>query len=137
MLITRMRFPRGTPHGVSLSRMAKVRRPKVKVLFVADLEMEEFAEGVGQFLPKPATAAEVVAVEERMLAAAAHSASSRHMLRVVRWLRRAIATKKSPAGKTNGASLRVPLSMPAIGRRSSFTAAPAITQSRWQAPAPG
>jgi DNA-binding NtrC family response regulator len=68
MLITRVRFPAGMPPGPALARMTLVKRPGVRVLFVGDPANEGFTEGVGEFLPTPTTAAEVVAMVERMLA---------------------------------------------------------------------
>ncbi len=40
LLITRMIFGPGQQNGVSLARMARMKRPKIKVLFVALPEME-------------------------------------------------------------------------------------------------
>ncbi len=35
LLVSRVVFPEGQPNGVSLARMARVKRPGVKILFVA------------------------------------------------------------------------------------------------------
>ena len=68
LLITRIIFPPGQPNGVSLPRMARVKRPGVKIMFAARPETREHTEGVGEFQPAPATPAEIVEKVERMLA---------------------------------------------------------------------
>jgi DNA-binding NtrC family response regulator len=67
ILITRMRFPQGQPHGVSLARMTRMKHPGVKVLFVAWPEFTAHAEGVGEFLPIWAGTADIIAAVERLL----------------------------------------------------------------------
>ena len=68
VLITRVLFPEGLPNGVSLALMARLKRPEVKVLFVARPDTEEHTEDVGEFLPAPAKAADVVEIVGKMLA---------------------------------------------------------------------
>ncbi|MGC1412628.1 MAG: hypothetical protein WA864_27230 [Acetobacteraceae bacterium] len=67
VLITRVLFPQGTPNGVALGRMTRLKRPEVKVLFVARRDTEEHTEGVGEFLPTPARADDVVKVVDRLV----------------------------------------------------------------------
>jgi DNA-binding NtrC family response regulator len=67
VLITRVRFPEGQPHGVALARMARMKRPGVKVLFVALPELRAHTEDVGEFLPMSVSPAEIVEAVERML----------------------------------------------------------------------
>lgn len=67
LLITRVTFAEGTPNGVSLARMARMKKPKVRVLFAARDENREHTEGVGEFLAVPVTGPEIVATVERML----------------------------------------------------------------------
>jgi DNA-binding NtrC family response regulator len=69
LLITRVLFPEGTPNGVALGRMARVKRPGVKVLFVGRPDTQAHTEGVGEFLPASVTASEIVEMVEKMLAA--------------------------------------------------------------------
>ena len=51
VLVTCATFPAGKPNGVSLGRMVKVKRPGVKIVFLAALEDHPFTEGVGEALP--------------------------------------------------------------------------------------
>jgi DNA-binding NtrC family response regulator len=71
LLITRVRFPEGTPHGISLASMALTKKQAVRVLFVAREENREHTEGLGEFLAVPVTGPELVATVNRMLADAA------------------------------------------------------------------
>jgi DNA-binding NtrC family response regulator len=66
--ITRVLFPEGTPNGVALGRMARVKRPGVKVLFVEAPELHVCTEGVGELLPASTTPSEIVEAVEKMLA---------------------------------------------------------------------
>ena len=68
LLITRAAFPEGTPHGVAIARMARMKKPGIRVLFVARPENREHTEGVGEFLPLPMPASEIVAAAKRLLA---------------------------------------------------------------------
>jgi DNA-binding response OmpR family regulator len=76
LLITRVRFPLGTPNGVSLARMARIKRPGIKVLFAALPEMEEHAGDLGEFMPMPVDMSELVATVTRVLAECDQSATS-------------------------------------------------------------
>jgi DNA-binding NtrC family response regulator len=67
VLVTRVIFPAGQPNGVALARMARVKRPGVKVLFAAIPEMRKHTEGVGEFLPAPVDPATIVARVAEML----------------------------------------------------------------------
>ena len=60
VLVTSIRLPGGTPNGVALTRMAWVRRPEIRVLFADRPDLAPFAEGLGEFLPIPATTPDVV-----------------------------------------------------------------------------
>jgi len=68
LLITRVRFQPGKPNGVSLARMARQKRPRIKVLFTALPEFAELVDGVGEFMPLPVELPELMAAVERLLA---------------------------------------------------------------------
>ena len=50
LLITRVTFPAGDINGVALARMAKMKRPGLKILFAAREENRHYTEGIGEFL---------------------------------------------------------------------------------------
>jgi hypothetical protein len=68
-MITRVTFPEGTQHGVSLALMVCVRKRSMKILFLARPEMVHHTEGVGEVLETPALAEDVVAKVREMLSA--------------------------------------------------------------------
>jgi hypothetical protein len=67
VLITRVLFPTGQPNGVALARMARLKRPRIKIIFAALPETREHTEGLGEFLPAPADPVEVAALVGKML----------------------------------------------------------------------
>ena len=67
LLITRVRFPSGTPNGAALARMARLKRPDIKVLFAAFPEVQVYTEGLGEFLPRPLSTDELLETVGRML----------------------------------------------------------------------
>ena len=67
LLITRVRFPDNTPNGVALGRMARIRRPGIKVLFTSFPDVHEHIDDVGEHLPRPFSQEELLAVVGRML----------------------------------------------------------------------
>jgi DNA-binding NtrC family response regulator len=68
VLITRIRFPAGQPHGVALSHQARMGHPGVRVLFTALPEFRCHTEGLGTFLPLPVSPPDVVLAVSRLLA---------------------------------------------------------------------
>jgi CheY-like chemotaxis protein len=68
LLITRLRFGPGKPHGRSLALMAKLRRPGLKILFTALPEFRDQADHIGEFLPHPVDPAELATTINRLLA---------------------------------------------------------------------
>jgi DNA-binding NtrC family response regulator len=64
VLVTCLNFAPGKPNGIALGRMARLKRPGIRVLFVGPADLEEFAEGLGTFMPFPVTGQQVV---ERVL----------------------------------------------------------------------
>ena len=67
LLITRVRFPEGTPHGLSLAMMARYRRPGIKVLFSARPDMEKYTEALGELVHYSADVSELVEAAVKML----------------------------------------------------------------------
>jgi hypothetical protein len=67
ILVTRVVFAQGTPHGVALAQMARLRRRGIKVLFIVRPELVSHTEGVGTALLMPVTPGEVVAKVIEML----------------------------------------------------------------------
>jgi DNA-binding NtrC family response regulator len=67
LLITRIEFARGKPHGVALAHRALANRPAVRVLFTESPELQPFAADLGAFLAVPITPAEVVREVNRLL----------------------------------------------------------------------
>ena len=68
VLVTRVKFPEGTPHGVALALMARTKQPGIKVLFTARPDMAPHTEDVGEVLVAPVTAETVLAKVREMLA---------------------------------------------------------------------
>jgi DNA-binding NtrC family response regulator len=62
-----VRHSRTQPHGVALALMAKVKRPDIKVVFMAHPEFVEYAGEVGTTLPIPISLASLVAAVHRLL----------------------------------------------------------------------
>ncbi|HET6804442.1 MAG TPA: hypothetical protein VFH59_03245 [Frateuria sp.] len=73
LLVTRVFFlagrPTGRPHGVTLARMAKQREPEAKVLFVALPWKQRLIGALGEFLPMPVAATDVVQAVNQILSA--------------------------------------------------------------------
>jgi DNA-binding NtrC family response regulator len=67
LLISGVRFGLGRPNGVSLARMARLKRPKIKILFTDPPEFAEHTEGVGDFMPLPADFLVLRRAVERLL----------------------------------------------------------------------
>lgn len=67
LLITRVRFPEGTPHGISLARMAQRKRPGLKLIFTAREDLEELTERLGLLVPHPVSIPDLVDAAERLL----------------------------------------------------------------------
>jgi DNA-binding NtrC family response regulator len=78
LLITRTRYPEGSPTGISLARMAKMKCPWIKVVITGAPELAEYAEGVGVFHPNPIDVPRLVATAERLLTGGQGGAIERH-----------------------------------------------------------
>ena len=68
VLVTRMAFRPGKPNGAALARMVKLKRPGIKVVFIARAENEPYTEGLGVLLPRPLNPDILVATVGRLLA---------------------------------------------------------------------
>ena len=60
LLVTCLDFAPGRPNGIALGRMARLKRPGIRVLFVGPADLEQHAEGLGTFLNSPVTVPQVV-----------------------------------------------------------------------------
>ena len=60
VLVTGVDFAPGKPNGIALGRMARLKRPGIRVLFVGPADLEELADGLGAFMSSPATAPQLV-----------------------------------------------------------------------------
>ncbi len=60
LLIASLDFPVGKPNGVSLALMARNRRPEMKVIFVGSPDYAQYSAGLGDIIPTPASASEIV-----------------------------------------------------------------------------
>ena len=67
LLVTCLDFPPGKPNGIAFGRMARLKRPGIRVLFVGPADLEKHAEGLGTFLTSPVTVPQVVEGVLRML----------------------------------------------------------------------
>jgi DNA-binding NtrC family response regulator len=68
ILVTRVNFGPGKPHGIALALSARMHRPAIRVLIVGHAEYTQDGANVGLFLPYPATVPQVAETVERMLA---------------------------------------------------------------------
>ncbi len=67
LLITRVKYAPGKPNGVALARMARTKRPDIRILFMAVPTSVEHIAGWGEYISLPATIADVVtAVQNEM-----------------------------------------------------------------------
>ena len=67
LLITRVGFPKGTPHGLSLALTLKRKRPYLKVIFVGRSERVGYTEGIGELFPHPVDVAGLVETVGRLV----------------------------------------------------------------------
>ena len=67
VLITRGRYPKGQPNGVSLALLLRTKQPGLKVVFTALAEYEQHFEGIGVFLPLPVDMPELVETVARLI----------------------------------------------------------------------
>ena len=70
LLVTGVQFPAGRPHGVALARMARLRRPDIKVLFISPPEYIEHVDDLGEFILFPTDIPTIMTAIDRVLCAA-------------------------------------------------------------------
>jgi DNA-binding NtrC family response regulator len=67
VLVTRMEYAPGKSNGLALARMARSKRPQIKVLFTAFPEYANHADDLGEFLPMPVSVEDVIEAICRLL----------------------------------------------------------------------
>jgi hypothetical protein len=67
VLVTRVDFGEGKPHGIALAHWARSQRPSCRVLFVARAMFQPDAAGLGEFLALPVSVPEVAEAVGRLL----------------------------------------------------------------------
>jgi DNA-binding NtrC family response regulator len=68
LLVTCVVFPKGQPHAIAVAKMARLKRPDVKVLFIGGPEHEPHTKGFGEFMAVPVAIPALVDTVRRMLA---------------------------------------------------------------------
>lgn len=67
-LVTGLAFPAGSPHGISLARMLRVRRRGLPVVFVgSEARFQTEAASIGELLPSPVDPSELAAAVGRAI----------------------------------------------------------------------
>jgi hypothetical protein len=66
-LVTRVTFPEGKPHGVSLALLLRTKYPGLGVVFAARAERIEHTEGIGELVPHPVDLTQLVEAVERAI----------------------------------------------------------------------
>jgi DNA-binding NtrC family response regulator len=67
VLVTRIEFHPGQPHGVSLARMARHKRPGIHTVFIGPSALAEHTAELGEFIPTPASIRDVMRAVIRLL----------------------------------------------------------------------
>jgi CheY-like chemotaxis protein len=68
LLLADVGMPAGTPHGLSIGKMAQLRRPGLKVLYMSGSDLGEFAMFHGEpKLRKPFTTEELIAAVKAVI----------------------------------------------------------------------
>jgi two-component SAPR family response regulator len=69
VLVTCVDHGTGKPNGVALARMARYKRPGIRILFVGAAEFAEHTDDLGVFMPSPVTEEDVKDAVVRILEA--------------------------------------------------------------------
>ena len=67
VLITGVEFSPGRSNGVALALKARTKRPKLHVLFTAQLELSQATAGLGTFMEAPVTVPAILSTVTRLL----------------------------------------------------------------------
>lgn len=67
VLITRVQFSRGKPNGLALARMARARRPRIRIPFTTLPGFAKHAERLGTFMALPMEVSDIVDAVGRLL----------------------------------------------------------------------
>jgi DNA-binding NtrC family response regulator len=67
VLVTRVQFAPGQPNGIALARVARIKRPGIRVLFVAHPKFAGDAADLGTFMAHPVSVADVAQTVGRLL----------------------------------------------------------------------
>jgi DNA-binding NtrC family response regulator len=67
VLVTRIQFAPGRSNGAALARMARMKRPQIRVLFIASPEFQRDVEELGTFLPRTASIDVILETTRRLL----------------------------------------------------------------------
>jgi DNA-binding NtrC family response regulator len=77
VLVTGVHFGPGKMNGVALARMARSKRPGIRVLFTALPKFANYAKGLGNFMPMPVSVPDVVDTVASMLKSDGHKTDLR------------------------------------------------------------
>ena len=67
LLITSVKFPPGKSNGQALALMTRMRRPRIKVIFICPADEQEHIADLGYCLPPPVDVQAVAALVEDLL----------------------------------------------------------------------
>jgi DNA-binding NtrC family response regulator len=66
-LVTRVMFPEGRPHGVSLALVLRTKYPSLRVAFTGRAGRIEHTQGIGELVPHPVDLKRLVGAVERAI----------------------------------------------------------------------
>jgi DNA-binding NtrC family response regulator len=67
VLVARVEYPPGKSNGLALARMARSKRPQIKILFTALPQYAENTVDLGEFLPMPVSVEDTIEAVTRLL----------------------------------------------------------------------
>ena len=75
VLVACSNYPPGQPNGVSLIRMARRKRPRIRAVFIGEARHEPLVAGLGLFLASPAQPASIAQAVQVLLASETSAAA--------------------------------------------------------------